>query len=60
MELYNYRFVYLTPYNNKKYIKTNDNSIPLERAWQEVHELYNGADEINATILEVKIIKVSV
>ena len=56
MNLYNYRFVYLA--DNKRYVKTNSDSMPLERAYQEINELFWSADEINATVLEVKIIKV--
>lgn len=58
MDLYNYRFVYLTAFDNRRYVKTNSDSIPLDRAYQEITELYQGANEINATVLEVKIIKV--
>ena len=55
---YNYKFVYITPHDKKRYTKTNAESMTLERVMQELRELYWGADEINATIIEVKIIAV--
>lgn len=56
---YNYRFVYVTT-SGERYTKTNNYSISLERALEELNELRNGADEINATIIEVKLIAVSI
>ena len=58
-EEYNYKFVYITE-NGKKYTKTNSYSIPLERVNQELKELFLGVDEIGATIIEVKVIAVSI
>ena len=55
---YNYKFVYITPHDGKRHIKTNAESMTLERVMQELKELYWGADEINATIIETKIIAV--
>lgn len=56
---YNYRLVYITE-NGEKYTKTNSYSIPLERVNQELKELFWGVDEIGATIIEVKVIAVSI
>ena len=58
MGLYNYKLIYSTAFDNKRHVKTNSDSMPLERAYQEINELYQGAEEIGATILEMKIIKV--
>ena len=56
---YNYKFAYITT-SGEKYTKTNKYSIPLERAIEELNELRWAADEINATIIEVKLIAVSI
>lgn len=55
---YNYSFVY--DCGNTRYFKTNDYSIPLDRALDEIRELLLGVDEVNGAVIKIELKAVSI